>query len=139
MPLDLSSLIMAIESLERALKVSSKFIDESNDNDQIEVLRCGVIQNFEFTYELSWKFMKRWLEMNVGEHDVDGVTRKELFRLAAESHLIDDVEKWFAYHASRNEVAHTYDASKAQIVYESVKSFSKDARMLLNRITKKND
>jgi hypothetical protein len=35
--------------------------------------------------------MKRWLEENVGSASVDGVPRRELFRLAAESRLIEEL------------------------------------------------
>ncbi len=84
MALDLSSLHKAIGSLERAVRVAEKFIDGGVDTDQEEVIRAGVIQNFEFTYELCWKFMKRWLEKNASGQAVDGLTMKELFRMAAE-------------------------------------------------------
>ena len=48
----------------------------------IYTIAAGVIQNFAFTYELCWKFMKRWIEENVNSEIVDGVTRRELFRKA---------------------------------------------------------
>ena len=67
MQLDLSSLRKAVESLERALRVADDEAFTSGLNeDQGETVRAGVIQSFEFTYELCWKFMKRWLEANLG-------------------------------------------------------------------------
>ena len=46
-----------------------------------EGIKAGVNQNFKVTYELCWKFTKRWRENNIGATYVDGVTRRELFRL----------------------------------------------------------
>ncbi len=135
MQLDLSSLRKAVDSLDRALKVAT----ERTTPGQEEVIRAGVIQNFEFTYELCWKFMKRWLEHNAGGSTVDGSTRKELFRLAAESRLITDVENWFKYHAARNETAHTYDPAKAVEIYLLAAPFAADARKLLQILEQRND
>ena len=135
MPLDLSSFKKAVDSLDRALKVAAGRANA----DQEEVIRAGVIQNFEFTYELCWKFMKRWLELNAGGSTVDGSTRKELFRLAAESRLITDVENWFKYHAARNETAHTYDPAKAAEIFALATPFAADARKLLQILEQRND
>jgi nucleotidyltransferase substrate binding protein (TIGR01987 family) len=135
MPLELSSLKKAVDSLDRALVVTGGPAEAA----QKEVLRAGVIQNFEFTYELCWKFMKRWLEVNNGGPAVDGATRKELFRLAAESRLITGVENWFKYHAARNETAHTYDPAKAAEIYALAGPFAVDARRLLETLEKRND
>ncbi len=135
MPLDLSSLKKAVDSLDRALEVAAGPATPG----QQEVLRAGVIQNFEFTYELCWKFMKRWLELNAGAAVADGATRKELFRLAAESRLITGVENWFRYHAARNETAHTYDPAKATEISRLAAPFAGDARRLLEALEERND
>lgn len=139
MALDLSSLQKAVGSLERAIKVADIMIKGAVDTDKEEVIRAGVIQNFEFTYELCWKFMKRWLETNVGGPNLDGATRKELFRMAAESQLISDVDDWMEYHEARNETSHTYDNDKADDVFKISIKFSDDAKRLLEMLEKKND
>lgn len=108
-------------------------------SDQQEVIKAGVIQNFEFTYELCWKFMKRWLETNLSPMIADGVTRRELFRLAAESRLIEDVQQWMRYHDARNQTAHIYDPQIAQDVYGTARGFAKDARKLLQALEARND
>ena len=139
MALDLSSLQKAVMSLERALNVAASDRLKEMTADQQEVIRAGVIQNFELAYELCWKFMKRWLETNLSPMIADGVTRRELFRLAVENRLIDDVEQWMIYHDARNQTAHIYDLEIAQEVYETARGFVRDARKLLQALESRND
>jgi len=91
------------------------------------------------TFELCWKFMKRWLEMNVDPTGIDGVTRRELFRRAAENRLIDDVDQWMRHHAARNQTTHTYESEIAASVYEAVHEFAVDAAQLLAALEARND
>ena len=139
MALDLSSLEKAVNSLERGINVASTMKEGSVGADQQEVIRAGVIQNFEFTYELCRKFMKRWLEANGEGASVDGATKKELFRIAAERRLINNVEAWFKYDEARNLTSHTYDADTAEEVFEAAKKFLGDAKIFLQKLKEKND
>ena len=139
MALDLSSSKKAIVSLDNALKVAAPERLEKTPEDQQEVIKAGVIQNFEFTYELCWKFMKRWLEENMGADNVDGVTRCELFRLGAESHLILDVDQWMEYHEARNETSHTYDQNTAEEIFLVARTFISDSEKFLRTLEEKND
>jgi nucleotidyltransferase substrate binding protein (TIGR01987 family) len=139
MKLDLTSLRKAVESLERALKViNNKNLMAEYDDDTKNTIRAGVIQNFEFTYEMCWKFMKRRLEQVLGSSYVDGITRHELFRYAAENHLINDIEQWMEYHDSRNDTSHTYDEERAVEILEVIGPFARDARKFLEILEKKN-
>ena len=140
MKLDLSSLRKAVESLQNTLEVADDkdFMSPLSDN-QKDAIRAGVIQNFEFTYELCWKFMKRWLQVNLGSVYVEGVARRQLFRLSAENKLINDVDRWMEYHDARNETSHTYDQAKAEDVSATAREFLTDARKLLHAIEARND
>lgn len=139
MAFDLSSLQKAVGSLERAIKVAETVIKGKVDTDQEEVIRAGVIQNFEFTYELCFKFMKRWIEANMSAVPTDTLTFKEVLRMAAESQLITDMDNWIEYRDARNETAHTYDNDKADDVFEVALNFAKDAKALLSTLESKND
>lgn len=138
MALELTSLKKAIEALDRSLRVA-KEQEGCSDEDLIETLRAGVVQNFEVAYEQTWKMMKRWLEMNVGAVEVDGVTRRHLFRLCHENRLIDDVEVWMAFLKARNETSHTYDAKTAADVFKVAGEFLPAASDVLARIDARND
>ena len=140
MKLDLSSFRKAVESLKRTLEVADDkdFMAGLSDN-QKDVIRAGVIQNFEFTYELCWKFMRRWLEVNLGSTYVEGVTRRQLFRLSAENKLICDIDQWMEYHDARNEISHTYDEDTAEDVFGTAREFLTDAEKLLKALEVRND
>lgn len=139
MSLDLTSLRRAIHSLEKIIRVYEfTLLNDATNVDLIEGLKAGVVQNFEFTYELSWKFMKRWLEVNVGPTVADGVARRELYRYAAENLLITDVEKWMEYNQARNITSHTYDEEKANRVVDKALEFKSDAIALYQALEERN-
>ena len=105
---------------------------------ELEVIRAGVIQSFSVTYELCWKFMKRWLEENVGSSYVDGVPRRELFRLAAENLLLTDVDRWMDVHQARNRASHIYDPQVAESVLVMALALLPDAIDVLQRLEARN-
>ena len=126
--------------MEQALaKMQNKQFVASLDEDALAIFKAGVIQNFELTFELCWKFMKRWLSENIGTDYTEGLTRLELFRVAAENLLIENTEKWIVFHKARNITSHTYNAETADEIYSLTQSFSIDARKLLMVLERKND
>ena len=137
--LDLSSLKMATASLKSSLSVALSDAEMGKMSPAAkDTIIAGVIQNFEFTYELCWKFLKRVLGNELGSNYVDGVSRKELFRLGVEHHLISNIDHWLAYHDSRNETSHTYNKTTAQEVFTVAQKFTKDAEELLANLEKRN-
>jgi nucleotidyltransferase substrate binding protein (TIGR01987 family) len=140
MTLELGALEKAIDSFEKAIyAVHTAPHIPGLDEDILNTVKAGVIQNFEFTYELCWKFIKRWLETNYGPSFAEGVHRRELFRQAAENGLIDDVALWMDYHQSRNLTSHTYDQGVADDVFEAALTFLPAAKQLLEAIARRND
>lgn len=137
MSLDFSPLEKSLTALECSLRVVAECV-ASEDSDLHSTLRAGVVQNFEVAYELSWKMMKRWLEQNV-EPDVDGVSRRQLFRLCHENRLIDEVDVWMGFHRSRNETSHTYNQSTAEKVFAVAEPFLREAQKVLSRLQERND
>ena len=138
MKLELTSLENATVSLERSIHAASTYA-ATLPPELKDTVRSGIIQNFEVAYELSWKMMKRWLEANLSAESVDGVSRRELFRRAAENRLIDDVDLWMSFHAARNETSHTYDNNTAEEVSDSAQHFAAAARSLLASLRARND
>ena len=140
MPLELTNLRNSIQALTDLLAVAENDARMGQfTNVERNGIRAGVIQNFEVTYEISWKLMKRWLNTYVGSGVADGVTRRQLFRLAAENRLIHDVDEWMQHHEARNTTSHIYNEEQAARVYEATREFVHDARYLLEALEARND
>ena len=139
--------MLDLEPFRKALRSLDEVLGLYRDEDFLATLpsaarrglEAGVVQNFEFTYELAWKFMKRWLAENLGRQEVEGISRRHLFRLAAEHGLIEDVEVWMGYHQARNLTAHTYNERVAREIAALAGAFARDARSLLAAIESRND
>jgi len=135
-PLDISSLANAINAFAESVEVYG----ENRENPDVKVkntLRSGVIQNFEIAYELSWKFMKRWLEQNINPNITLGISRKEFYRIAKEYLLISDSEKWLEFHEARNETSHSYDKETADEVLKISFEFLDFAKKFLATLESK--
>jgi len=140
MNLKLGSLKKSIEALNKSIQLIESEVQMNLLSIEVkETLKAGIIQNFEVAYEQSWKMMKRWLENNFGHSQIDGVTRRELFRLSAESKLINDVNEWMLFHQARNETSHTYDGEIVEDVLEVSARFLVEAKKLLQQLESHND
>ena len=101
------------------LKQAVATLDEALGAPDSGFVRDAIVKRFEYTYELSWKFMRRHLIWAALEPEPE--TRKDLFRAAARAGLIDDPEAWFVFHEARNLTAHTYNATNAAKVIEAAR------------------
>lgn len=138
--LDLGALQHVLASLEDGLAVVSDAEWFHAQTLPVQnTLIAGVIQNFEFVYEISVKMIKRLIELeSASPNEVDETNFRDLLRVAAEKGLIANVEAWFKYRKMRNITAHTYDHEKAQQVYLGTMEFIVDARDLLNKLEARN-
>jgi nucleotidyltransferase substrate binding protein (TIGR01987 family) len=135
MHIDFSSLANAIAQLEKSLVyANSEFARQ--DAGWFEQMRNSVIQCFEFTYELSHKMLKRYLEQSAANPaEIDAATFQNLIRMGNEQGLLrSDWLRWKVYRQARTDSSHTYDVAKAQSVYEIAPDFLEEARFLLTRL-----
>jgi nucleotidyltransferase substrate binding protein (TIGR01987 family) len=129
--LDFSSLKKACESLARAYQRSLTMpLDEE--------LRDACIQRFEFSFELAWKMIKRRLERDLASPtQLDGMSFKEMMRIAFESGLIHAAPDWWLYREMRNLSSHTYDAQVAKQVYAVIEKFLPQCEFLIAQLERK--
>lgn len=138
MPLDLTSLSLAVSALSRSVTAARTFLPTLGPDLQ-EAVKSGVIQNFEVAYEQCWKFMQRWVRENEGPEAAEAArSRKDLFRVAARLGLIPDPLPWFRFSEARNLTSHTYDAAHATEAYFLAIDFLSHAESLVRELEKRN-
>ena len=135
MSLDYSSLQNAISQLEKSLEYAHSPIAQT-DPGLFEQLRNSVIQCFEFTYELSHKMLKRYLEETAANpEEIDVGTFQNLVRTGNEKGLLrSGWDQWKAYRQARTDSSHTYDEDKAGAVYDIAPDFLQEARYLYQQL-----
>ncbi len=135
MSLDLTSVRNAAASLTEALR-ACEAASEALTDELRELMRDGVIQRFEYTFELCWKFMRRVLRAE-GMDGVEAMTNKELFRLAAERGLIEDAGPWIDMLHQRNLTPHTCDEATARAVLEAVRGFESEIEYFIVQLERR--
>lgn len=138
MSIDFSPLARAIKQLEKSLAYANSDLAK-NDSGLFEQLRNSVIQCFEFTYELSGKMLKRYLEESAANpEEIDLSTFQNIIRMGNEKGLLcSDWARWKIYRQARTDSSHAYDEHKAQEVYEIAPDFLVEARFLLEQLTRR--
>lgn len=80
--------------------------------------REGVIQRFEFTFELAWNLLKDRLEYD--GITITTATPRQVIRQAFSAKLIDDCETWLDMLTDRNLMSHTYDIERFSAVIRNI-------------------
>ena len=106
-----------LSDFNKALNRLNEAIEESKNNTKSTTLKDGVIQRFEFCYEICWKVMKMYLE---NEGIEEAKSPRSSFREAFKVELIDDGEAWIDMLKDRNLTSHVYDEEMAIEIYEKI-------------------
>lgn len=86
-------------------KAFLQFSDAVSCVDKLSVLeKEGMVQRFEYTFELAWKTLKDFLEAK----NVDAKYPRDVIKKAFEYEIIEDGETWLEMLEQRNLMAHTY-------------------------------
>lgn len=84
---------------------------------QLDTVRDGVIQRFEFCTELAWKTTREYL---IDQGHVELNSPKAVMRQAYADGLVSDSAAWVELLNDRNLTAHLYDEATAAAIFEKV-------------------
>jgi len=125
MKLNLPLLARAIERLDEGWQRYQQDISDTQ-------IRDGLIQRFEFTYELSLKTLRRYFELTADSWArIKAMSFDNFMRHAWDENLLDaEIKKWRIFREKRNITSHTYDEKKAIEVCAVIPEFLLEAKYL---------
>ena len=113
--------------LERAVASLKEALSRPPAND---LERDGVIQRFEYTFELLWKTSKRALDTM----DIKSSSPRSVIRDLAQQGLISDGSAWMAMLYARNYTSRIYNESVAKWVFSVCLPFLHAAESLILKL-----
>lgn len=122
------------QRLEDFKKAHARLQEALNRTEFDELVKDGIIQRFEFTFELAWKTLKDYLEDN-GVMDV--ANPKKVLRKAFQENLFNDGELWLKMLEDRNSLSHLYKQEMSDNIFKSIKeSYSRAIGDLISTLDK---
>lgn len=127
--LDLTPLGNAIARLKEGLE---RYLRDTSDTQ----IRDGLVQRFEFTYEISHKMLKRYLEaVSPSPEQYDAMPFQDLIRSGNEQGVLSgDWSKWRVYRGMRSKTSHTYNEEVALEVVQAIPAFLDEAEHLYRHL-----
>lgn len=125
----------ALGTLEWSLNDLSK-IDPDEHHDRYLAMQDSVIKRFEYCHELFWKFLKFYLQMQVGIV-IEGAGSRKVFNLARDEGLLSEseFEICLGMIEKRNLSSHTYDDEMADEVAGSVSPYFEVMKRVLDKLS----
>jgi len=99
------------QNYKKALITLKNAVELAASRELTDLEKQGMIQGFEFTFEMAWNVMKDYLE----EEGITGIIgSKGAVRNAFNSGLIEDGQIWIDMIKDRNLASHSYDEEVAK-------------------------
>lgn len=116
----------ALERFSHTVEHHLEFVEGGFDDIYLDV----AAKRFEFTYEMSWKAIKRYLDF-VG---LDCRSPRDCFQEAYAQQLIEDQSVWLDMIEMRNLSSHVYDENEIKPLINKLQSYLTAFRALHNKL-----
>ena len=103
------------QNFDKAFSMLSEFMAKGDLNKFEEQ---GLVQCFEYTFELSWKTMKDYLELS----GFSVKSPRETIQTAFQNGMISDGHTWIDALDKRNIMAHTYNETTAREAVDLIRT-----------------
>ena len=110
------------ENFDRAFILLRSAIEDNKIEELSQLEQEGVIQRFEYTYELAWKTLKDYLQEN-GNTILTEITARNVIKEAFLAKIIPDGQVFIEMMLHRNLLAHCYDFQKFKEIIIAVEKY----------------
>lgn len=110
--------VYRFDNFKRAFALLGEAIQTIRERKISSLEQEGVIQRFEYTWELTWKVLKDYLEYT--GIILDTVTPAAVIKAAIAANIIKNGDVWMSALDSRNKMSHTYDFKKFEKIVISI-------------------
>ena len=126
--------IQRLSNFRKAARQLDEAIQLGRTRELSKLEKQGVIQAFEYTYELAWNTLRDFLRWQ-GNPDITG--SRDTIREAFSAGLIEDGEAWMQMLVDRNRTSHTYNEETAEQILQAINDQYHELFIaLLNRMDK---
>ena len=110
--------VYRFDNFNRAFALLSEALQMMRERKISALEQEGVIQRFEYTWELTWKVLKDYLEYT--GIILNTVTPAAVIKAAIAANIIKNGDVWMSALDSRNKMSHTYDFKKFEKIVISI-------------------
>lgn len=118
------------ENYSKALSQLSSALELMRQRGLSELEKQGLIQSFEYTYELGWNMLKDYLAWQGIENIVGS---RDAIRESYKTGLVADGSVWMAMLQDRNRTTHTYNEKTAASILSHIAEQYHDAFSALQK------
>lgn len=109
------------QNFQRAFTLLREILESTENLLSLEpIVKEGIVQRFEYTFELAWKTLKdKLIEDGL---QLEKISPKYVFKFAYQHKYLDSIELWIEMTNDRNLMSHTYDFATFDMVIVKLKN-----------------
>jgi len=109
--------LQRFSNFRKAFNQLDSAVQLSEERELSDLEKQGLIQAFEYTYELSWNMIRDYFRWQ-GNTGITG--SRDAIREAFANGLIEDGDGWMRMLKDRNRTSHTYNEETAQEILKNI-------------------
>lgn len=112
--------VYRFDNYQRAFYLLREAMETMQGRQLTQLEKEGVVQRFEYSWELAWKVIKDYLE-----HEgvvLDKITPTSVLRAAIAAKIIKNGDVWMQALDARNKMSHVYDIKKFEEVIADIQT-----------------